>query len=439
MTGPIRLSVGATAVFGTRTLGLLTAATTTFVLARLLATADLGAYFLLALIAPSMLALLSWGIPAALTYHAGRGEDLNSIRTLALVLAGVLSAVVVGLLVALGPFLGESVLRAAPIQLIPVAALGVPAAFVSSFCGSVILGRQNLRAYNMLLGGQGIAMLVGQVLIVGVADQGLPGAIATYVVVTTTMACAAVVLMIRLAPFAVHLDALLAPRLVRFGFILHPASLAGFFSYRADVFLMSALLNDPSALGIYGLAVSVAELCFYVPDAISTVLFPRVAGSSRLDAAVLVPAVSRTALALTGTAAIGVAIVAAVGFPLVFPSYARSVLPTLILLPGVVALSASKVLSGYLSGIGRPGPISAVATTTLILNLALNVVLIPILGPAGAALASLCSYWANGSMMVILGAREAGVSLAGMVVPRRADVANLRRLIMYPLRPRSSS
>jgi O-antigen/teichoic acid export membrane protein len=431
-----RLSVGAAATLGVRVVNLVTMAATTFALARLLGPADLGVYYLLALVPPSTLALLSFGIPASLTYHAGRGEELSEIRSLALVLAIGTSAAIVCALLILRPVLATTVLAAAPTELFPIAALAVPGMFIASFCNSVILGRQSLRAFNLLLAAQGTSLFVAELVVVGLLGAGLVGAIVTYVVVMAGSGVASAVAMIRLAPFRPQLSRATARRVLRFGIVLHPASLAGFFSYRADVFLMSALLRDPSALGVYGLAVNVAELCFFVADATSTVLFPRIAASDRRDAAVIVPAISRTAMALTGAGALGLAALSVVAIPLVLPTYARSVPPILILLPGVVALSASKVLSGYLSGIGRPGPISAVASMTLVLNIVANLALIPILGPVGAAISSLVSYSVNGGLMVKLGARQAGVGVRAMIVPRLADLARLRQLVTTPLHSR---
>lgn len=437
MSGQVRLSVGAGAVFGTRTLGLVLTATTTFIVAGLLGPAAMGGYYLLILIPPTMLALFSLGLPAALTYHTGRGEDLNEIRTLALGLALGLSSVIAGVLLLLQPLLLSTVLAAAPPELVPIAVLAIPAVFTVSLCNSVILGRQRLRLYNVLQATQGIAFFVGQVLVVGVAHAGLAGAIGTYVVVMTLMAVASTVTMIRLEPFRLGARAATARRLMRFGIVVQPASLAGFFNYRADVYLMSVLLRDPAALGLYGLAVNVAELCFYIPDAVSTVFFPRVAASNTAQGAALVPVVTRTVLLLTCLAALALSCAMLVGVPFLLPAFARSVPPSLILLPGIVGLSASKVLSAYLTGSGRPGLVSAVSSGALVLNLGVNLALIPAFGPVGAATASLVSYSAHGGMMLILAARQARVPVTALLIPRRADIALIYRTVSGPLRTRS--
>lgn len=440
MTGrpQVRLSTGALAVFGTRTLGLVLAAGTTFLLAKTLGPADLGGYYLLILIPSSALALLSIGLPSALTYFSGRGEDLDQIRSLAVLLALVLSILLIGATLAASGILAATILAAAPASMIPLAAAAIPGVFVVGFSNAVILGRQRLRTYNAVLLGQSAALFAGQVIVVVLLRGGLVGALATYVAVWTGAALVAVIAMLRLEPYRPSWDTALARRLLSYGVRLIPATLSGFFSYRADVFLLSALTRDPAILGVYGLAVNVAELCFYVPDAVATVLFPRVASASREASAAMVPMVSRVTIFLTGTVALALGLGSIVALPVILPAFAPSVLPTVLLLPGIVGLSASKVLSGYLSGIGRPGPVSSIATLSLILNLVANVLLIPHFGASGAAFASLLSYSLNGVLMVAVSARQARAPRRRMLLLRRDDLGILATVIRSTIRLRSA-
>lgn len=426
MTRAGQFWMGAVAVFGTRTIGLVLATGTTFLLAHSLGPGDLGAYYLLVLVPSSMLALVSFGLPAAITYASGRGDDLDRLRTAALVIGLGLAIAVALVLIPLRPVLGSTILAAAPISMLPLALIAVPGIFVLAFSNAIILGRQRVRRYNSLLLAQAVAMFSGQFVVVGIAHGGIGGALGTYVAVTTAMALVAALSVARLAPFRFRWDPSTARGLVAYGIRLQPASMAGFFSYRADVFLISLFLRDPAAVGVYSLAVSIAELCFYIPDAVSTVLFPRVAAAERAAAAIFVPIVSRVTLLLTLAAAAALAFGVALVFPLILPAFSGSIGPAIILLPGIVGLSASKVLSGYLSGIGRPGPISAVASASLLVNLVANLALIPAIGINGAAAASLLSYSLNGVAMIIISARQTGTSIRDMVLVRGTDVDLVR-------------
>ena len=66
----------------------------------------------------------------------------------------------------------------------------------------------------------------------------------------------------------------------------------------------------------------------------------------------------------------------------------------------------------------------AISVTVMLLNVGLNLALIPALGAVGAALASLISYSALGALAITFD-RRAGGFAAGSLVPGRADVADL--------------
>jgi O-antigen/teichoic acid export membrane protein len=110
-----------------------------------------------------------------------------------------------------------------------------------------------------------------------------------------------------------------------------------------------------------------------------------------------------------------------IGIHLVLPKY-NDCLPAFVaILPGVVSLSLSKVMTSYVAGRGRPGPISVAAAITLVVNVAFNFILIPQFGIVGASLASVASYSVMAAMMVVLASRMSGQSIACLCIPRAAD------------------
>jgi hypothetical protein len=70
-------------------------------------------------------------------------------------------------------------------------------------------------------------------------------------------------------------------------------------------------------------------------------------------------------------------------------AFGPSIPPYLVLLPGVVVLSVTKVVSGYVSGIGRPAITSYINVSAFVINIVANLVLIPRFGIVGASAASL--------------------------------------------------
>lgn len=157
----------------------------------------------------------------------------------------------------------------------------------------------------------------------------------------------------------------------------------------------------------------------------SSIFFPRVAASSRAQADRAVADVAR----LTGIVAAGVALAivptALLILQFVLPHYTGSLPALLVLLPGTASLSLTKVLTGYLTGLGKAAPVSTVATVAVVVNIGCNLALIPVWGIVGAAVASLVSYSSSAVMTVWFAARVSGVSPRDFFVPRLADLRSL--------------
>jgi O-antigen/teichoic acid export membrane protein len=211
--------------------------------------------------------------------------------------------------------------------------------------------------------------------------------------------------------------------LFRFGLPLYPGSFTLFFSYRADVYLLALLVPDAAvALGFYTVAVTLAELVFFLPDAVSTLFFPRVAGSLREDADREVPRVARVTLLLTAGSAAILAPAATVLILVVLPAFTSSLPVLYVLLPAVVTLGVQKVLMGYLAGLGRTGAMSLMNIASFGINVVANLLLIPPFGIVGAALASLLSYSISSFAFTAVAGRLTGRHVLSFWTPRVSDV-----------------
>jgi O-antigen/teichoic acid export membrane protein len=214
--------------------------------------------------------------------------------------------------------------------------------------------------------------------------------------------------------------------LASYGAKLYPASLSSFFSYRADVFLLGLLLGDAGAIGLYSLAVSLAELPFFVPDSVSTVFFPRVAASERASANEMTPLVSRFTIMVTAFSVVALVPAAFVLVHLILPAFGGSLPAFLVILPGIVALSLAKVLSSYISGLGLPLPVAAASVSAVVVNIGANLLLIPTWGIVGASAASLISYSLHAAILLVIASRLARRRAIDFVVPGRTEGQRLR-------------
>ena len=394
-----------------------------FVLARLLGPAAKGDYYLLTLLPSTIMVLVQLGLPQAFGFFAARGQTEGLTRkTLLLTAAIALPALAAAVL--LLPVLRATFMAGLETSHILFALLALPFALNATYTTGIVLGRQAVRWYAGVNITQTIGYSVLLVVLVAVLGLGLPGALFIFVAITCLQAAGFLIGAARVT--ARHQDpgsAVSVRDLFGYGLRLYPAIITQFFSYRADVFMLAFLLVDASApLGYYSMGVSMAEMVFFFPNAVAILLFPHVAGAVREDSDRQVPVVARVTLLMTAFFGLALVPVATVLITVILPDFTPALPALYILLPGVVVFSVAKVLSGYLTGLGRTGLTSSVAISSFVLNIVLNLILIPRFGILGAATASLISYSASSITYTIIASRLAHASVLDFWIPRWGDV-----------------
>ncbi|MDP2895577.1 MAG: polysaccharide biosynthesis C-terminal domain-containing protein, partial [bacterium] len=174
----------------------------------------------------------------------------------------------------------------------------------------------------------------------------------------------------------------------------HIGNVLQFFNYRLDVFIVNYFLG-PAAVGVYGVSVALAELLWYLPNAVGFVIFPKAAATKPEVMNLFTPRVFRITLGLTALGGVGLALFAKPLIAFVYSSAFIGAYPAMLaLLPGVVLLGSGKVLTNEIAGRGFPHYNSINAGVALVLTVVLDVLLIPRYGIMGAAIASTVSYTA---------------------------------------------
>jgi len=217
---------------------------------------------------------------------------------------------------------------------------------------------------------------------------------------------------------------------LRFGLGLHLGLVMVFLQLRLDVFLLQRF-SGLAAVGVYTLAVMVAESIWMVTDAVAVACLPHQVDASMNDAGRITLQACRfnILLALLGAAGLGLA-----SYPIVRIFYGVPFLPAipalLALLPGVVCYSAQRVCGAYLLRLNYPLRMSAILGGAVIVNLGLNLLWIPRWGIVGAALASTASYALSATLFVVWAVRVSGLGLREVVTWPREDIWAIRRALL---------
>jgi O-antigen/teichoic acid export membrane protein len=201
---------------------------------------------------------------------------------------------------------------------------------------------------------------------------------------------------------------------------------------RLDVLLVAALAGARE-VGLYSVAVLVAELVWVPTWALAQATKAAQAGADQPDAARLTARAARMTLLMSGVCGAVLALAAPLGLGIVFGSDFDAALTALwLLLPAAAAMALWRQLIVFLARVAPPRVTSGIAVGALVVNCSLNLLLIPPLGIAGAALASVGGYGCGALLALWRFMAATGLPWRELL-PRRADLRELFDL----LRPRT--
>jgi O-antigen/teichoic acid export membrane protein len=329
-------------------------------------------------------------------------------------------AVVLGLLMALICYAGRAWLLARVIKGAPESALLpmlllLPFVLLQVYLLGIVQAMERFREYNFQQVVPNVMALVGMAVVLLWLHGGLLGAVLTQgaIVVFVTLWLAWRVH--RLAPISWRFEPELGREMLAFGGKSYVQTLAATLHLRIDQYMIGYLL-DPTQVGLYAVAVNLTNLLLRVPDALGTVLFPRLAGASEERAHTATAEVSRLTMGLVVLGCVGFAIGGPFAIPLLFGAKFRgAVAPMLVLLPGIVMMSLYLILSRNFTSRNRQQINIVAAALALSINVGSNLWFIPHYGIVGAAASSCISYGVAALVLLVAFLRESGVSLPAVL------------------------
>lgn len=191
--------------------------------------------------------------------------------------------------------------------------------------------------------------------------------------------------------------------------------------YRIDIFMVNKFLGAWDT-GIYAVAVTLAQLCWFFPNSITTVLFPYIARNQNSGSTRVTEQACRIAFTSTLIFALPLLVVGPRLFTFVYgPRFEQAFSAFVYLLPGVAFFTAYKIIWADLSGKGRVKVAVPSIVTATILNILLNLLLIPRMGIEGAAIASTVAYSLATIMLMHSFRQQFHVRPIDMFVPKLRD------------------
>lgn len=294
---------------------------------------------------------------------------------------------------------------------------------------NILVARQRIGLQNALLVMQSLV----QVIMVAVLFQMEEATLMDYVQATYI---AHGLTAITSAYYALRGELLASPAVMRAGFLAllkqggigQLANLFQLMNYRAAYYLIEAF-RGTAALGVYSVAMQLAEGSWLVPKSIGGVLYSKVSNLEEARRQVQLTVILFKVAVIFGLlCTVVLLLLPDTVYSTIFGPEVQGLRPILLMIaPGLVAMSGSQVLSHFLSGTGRIAQNLIGSGLGMLATVILGWALVPVLGVQGAALTASVAYSTSLVYQLIVFLRLTKVPV-GELLPHAGDVRKARSL-----------
>lgn len=178
-----------------------------------------------------------------------------------------------------------------------------------------------------------------------------------------------------------------------FGMKGHVGNIATHIIYRFDNFVLN-FFHGPAGVGIYSLSVSLVEKVKFIPEPILSATAPRISSLKSFKSAKLTALLVRHTLLISLLLSLLLFMTVPWLLPLIYGfEYSDSVIPLLIMLPGIIAMLMGMGFSSFITlQLGKPHIMSIVSWCNLAVTLPMMFFMIRSYGVVGAAVTTTVSY-----------------------------------------------
>ena len=370
------------------------------------------------------------GVHASLLYFGAKSdhERTQAIFSTALVI-GCISGIVLTIGSIALAAAGTSSFQGVPFPLIVIASLQILPTLILYFAQHLLIAKDEITAMNVYLFIYAVLNLLLPTVVLLILRLGLW----EYIVVQSIIIA---VLLIgvsyylhtkEIAQIRFKCSRALLGDLLRYGLIPFSAGVMGVFVLRSNVFFVNYFLGN-SATGNFAIASRFGDFVTMLPTTVGVLLMPRIAANQ--NDSEITPRVSRAlTMLLFLICIIGVVCMRWVVHLLYGNRFDEAIAPACILLFSSGFLSLELIYANFLLGKGFPNRLIVAWIPTVAINVALNVILIPLFGLNGAATAGLITYVVLFGIVFTMMRKVSNEPWIKYFVPTLADLATLKTLI----------
>ena len=207
-----------------------------------------------------------------------------------------------------------------------------------------------------------------------------------------------------------------------YGFIINLAMITSFLNYRLDIFLLGTI-SGLFYTGIYSIAVFGAEIIWRPVMYIANVLLPTSSSNTLKDNNYLTPIICRISFTISLIASLfGLVLGKYIIKSVLGISYASAYYSFIILLPGICIFSILRILAIDLIGRGKILINMYISLLSLIINIILNLIFIPLWKEKGASFSTTISYTLSSFVIIFYFKIKRGFRLIDMFLLKKKDI-----------------
>jgi len=182
-----------------------------------------------------------------------------------------------------------------------------------------------------------------------------------------------------------------------------------------------------SIFAVYNVAVTMMQLVWIIPDAVSQVIMSRIASmKEQSDKLKLTLISSKIVTYITIVSAVLLVWFANIFVPIIFPMYKGALEPLKYLIVGSVFISYAKVLTNSISAYGRPELNILPTALGIVSNILFSVLLIPVMKVNGVAMATSISLTIQGVTSIIIFCIFTKTAIYKLIIPNKQEIAMVK-------------
>jgi O-antigen/teichoic acid export membrane protein len=359
-----------------------------------LGAAGYGLYSSIIVVPIIVIGFTQLGIRRATMYHLASKklpeDHIVSAVFILLLLTSFLTILISGLV-----FLFSESRKADPL-LLTLIMITIPFVLCNVFAGGIFLGKQEILRANILNAGPTVINLIFVIFFVLVLRLSVRGAFLALFLGNLCMFFFVFSVIRKSYNITWKYHEGIMKSMIRLGVVFAFSMFIMQLNYRVDIILLKKY-STLEQIGLYSVAVQIAEQLWHVPYAIETIVLTRSAAATDTQASNrTVASIMRVSFLISIFLSGVVYLVAPYLIPLFFgKDFTKSVPMVRGILPGVLLLVVFRILNSRLAGMGKPQVAIYTFIPALIINLILNIIWIPHHGGMGAVWATNASYGAG--------------------------------------------